>query len=105
MSLGLWSLLCISGLVACSHNTATTARGPADTPAQTAIPSEPVTQPDARKNPVLTRADPDASCPPPDAGAQQPSDDERTTRSESTDDSDLGLRQRIRQAAMADGSL
>jgi len=54
----------------------------------------------------MTRVNPGTPpSPTPSNALAQPAHDTRETRTESNDDSDLGLRQRIRQAAMADGSL
>jgi hypothetical protein len=113
MSLSLRSLLCVCGLVACSHTAVAPALAPENERTQQATSSEDsVAQPvreTPRLDPVSGTSDPPSTAPANDL--QPPSGDARTTSiqtsedSEDTEDTDPGLRQRIRQAAMADGLL
>lgn len=91
MSLILRALLCASGLVACSQTTATSAQGPLDVPTE---------QSNARQMPLATAAAPQGPAPAP-ASASMP----RHVETQADENDDPGLRQRIRQAAVADSLL
>lgn len=108
MSPMLRALLCVSGLAACSQTVATGAQGPVDAAAQQSTSSKGrLVQPAARESPVLTQlnASPPPSAPPSNATSGLPAGDTRTTSTGTPEETDPGLRQRIRQAAMADGLL
>lgn len=106
MSLSLRALLYVSGLVACSH-TAPAAQGPSDAPARRANASEEAVAQPAAYDQGMAPLNPGSS----PSGAQsdtlppQPDANARATGTETKLDSDPGLQQRIRRAAMADGLL
>jgi hypothetical protein len=107
MSFRVAALLAVSGLVACSHNTAVAVRA-ASHPEQRAEASEAAAEPIALENALRQPSAPEP------APAASPADDTRPNRREreqspsgeqTSDDANLDERRRIRQAAMADGSL
>jgi len=105
MSLNLPALLCVCGLAACSSS-APLARAPGSaTPTETvagAAVAPPSLAPDI---PAFAPVTANSGSPRGDARSRaEPAGPSRTTVAETNDDRELALR-RIRQAAMADGSL
>lgn len=91
MSLILRALLCASGLVACSRTAAPSAQSPVDVPTQQSnSQQQPLATPPAPESP--TAAAESASVPP-------------HVEAQADENNDPGLRERIRQAAVADSLL
>jgi len=106
MRLILRALLCVAGLAGCSQTVATGAEGPDNATARPSTSStDRLVQPTAQESSVLTHpnASPPPSGPSSSTSPELPAGDARTTSVETHDDGDPNLRQRIRQAAMADG--
>jgi len=126
MSLRLGALLCLSGLVACSHNSSEAARDPSYANEQAQASTDPVMKPaslEPASSPMPTtptpsvesRADTREPAKPPAPSDVQPDNTKKNERDrnsaaltpmdQSNSEGDLKITQQIRQAVMADGSL